>query len=102
MVVAMAPYAHRAGSVLGRWRLVKPEGPGSNGEVWEVDHVEDERRAALKTLRRVTAERYERFRREVATLEDLRGFEGVLPLLDSNLPESQEPGSVAWYVMPIA
>lgn len=99
----MGRYAHTVGTQLGEWRLVKPKGKGGNGEVWEVVHSASGNQAALKALSKVTAERYARFRREVETLEDLRGFPGILPVLDSNLPDQPTARArVAWYVMPLA
>jgi len=87
---------------MGPWRLIERRGKGGNGQVWEVENTADGSRAALKVLHRQSPDKYERFKREVRTLRDLAGFGGVLPLLDSHVPDKADPADEAWYVMPLA
>jgi serine/threonine protein kinase len=71
--------------------------------VWEADDAEG-RRVAIKILRArgVRTEPYQRFRREVQELRRLGDFSGVLPLLDSHIPERPSQKERAWLVMPVA
>jgi serine/threonine-protein kinase len=46
-------------------------------------------------------EPYKRFRAEVAILEKLGNFPGIVPLVEHNLPEDANSGP-PWYVMPLA
>lgn len=59
---------------------------------------------ALKILRelRSDAERYRRFMNEVAFYRSLGGRSGILPVIDSDLPERPSRAQPAWLAMPIA
>jgi serine/threonine protein kinase len=62
------------------------------------DHV------ALKVLQssKVGKESYRRFVREIEFLRSKEGLEGILPLLDANLPAQPTKDDPAWLSMPIA
>jgi hypothetical protein len=91
------------GRQVGRWRVVRFIDAGGNGEVWEVAN-EDGARAAMKILRdsRVDSVAYRRFRREIDTLLGLGERPGVIPIIDTHLPEQPTRKDRAWYVMPLA
>lgn len=82
---------------VGRWDLVRMLGRGGNGDVWEgVDDIGDH--AAVKILRR--RDRLPRFRQEIEFHRQFPALSGVLPMVDSALPDSLS--KMAWYAMPIA
>lgn len=84
--------------VLGKWRLDGRLGKGGNGVVFRAHSSGTA--AAIKLLRK--PERISRFRDEVAGMKRLTGTRGVLPLLDSNVPERPTRANPAWFVMPLA
>lgn len=97
-------YEHAQGERLGRWSLLRKRGLGGNAEVWEAADATSGETVALKILRSddTDPERYARFRREVETVRGLNPEKlGILPLVDSSLPESLAAGT-AWYAMPVA
>lgn len=91
------------GLVVGRWTLVERIGKGGNAEVWKA--VREGGEGALKLLRGQHTARstpYERFRLEIMLLRDLNGRPGIMPHLDSELPERSCAESPAFLAMPIA
>lgn len=87
----------KANDVVGKWTLRSRLGRGGNGEVWRADDAHGAE-AAVKILRR--RNRIDRFRDEIQFLREHGGVEGVLPLIDSDLPD--DPSQAAWYAMPVA
>lgn len=88
---------------IGGWILVEEIGRGGNAEVWKATRQGQE--AALKMLRGVHTERsrtYERFRLEVELLRDLAANPGIMPHVDSSLPERSDAESPAFLAMPVA
>ena len=51
---------------------------------------------------RPSAEPYRRFKQEIETLERIGVFPGVLPVLESHIPDSPSKEDPAWLAMPIA
>jgi len=96
-------YYYDRGAEFGRWTLVGQLGSGGNGEVWEASDDDSGELVAIKILHAesVDDERYVRFRREIETLLSLGPEDGVLPLIDFDLPESPHERP-AWYTMPVA
>lgn len=92
------PYI-RKGRIIGGWKLIRVLGKGGNGEVWEVSKNDDVNHA-MKFLRKTDVSSYERFKAEVYVLSSNK-VEGVINLVDSNLPEVREE-STPWFVMPKA
>jgi serine/threonine-protein kinase len=93
---------YKRGNKFGGWRLLNRLGGGGNGDVWRATN-EQKRIVALKLLKRdkLTAKRYRRFRDEVVAVRQNDDIKGILPVLDSFLPEdplSETP----WYAMPVA
>ena len=96
-------YEFKTGQIVGPWRLVEPLGRGSNGEVWRATRpgMSD---AALKISlhRNPDAARYKRFVDEVRFYARLGDRPGILPLLDSYLPERPNRHDRPWLAMRIA
>lgn len=92
----------KSGSELGGWVLRETIGEGGNSFVWraERDGVE----AAVKVLKRPRGtERYERFAQEVRVhLEVLGHVQGVLPLLEADVPTGDHIVVAPWLAMPLA
>jgi serine/threonine protein kinase len=74
-------------------------GLGGNAEVWL--SVRPGETAAVKILGR-KGDRYLRFRSEVSALTKLGRRPGILPLLDSHLPDNPTKADPAWLAMPVA
>lgn len=93
--------ARRAGEVFGVYTLIEILGGGGNADVWRASSPDGP--AAVKILRRYrSAEPYARFKREVEQLQKLGEEPGVLPYLDSCLPEHPTPKNPPWLSMPVA
>ncbi len=88
------------GDTLDGWTLIEHLGHGGNAHVWRARHA-DLGKAALKVLSRKGGDRWQRFRDEIHVMRDLGNHPGVLPLLDSQLPDPGTPGR-AWLATPIA
>lgn len=89
---------------IGPWIIRGYLGGGGNADVYEAVHEESGAVVALKVIRTQVGGRepYKRFTREVAFLRDLTIDDGVLPLIDANVPETPTPDNQAWLAMPIA
>lgn len=94
----------RAKIIIGSWELKRKIGSGGNGEVWEcIDKAGNA--FAMKILTKTTGEAYQRFLDEVKVMLSYQGTDGMLPVIDFNLPEldglEQTEGEL-YYVMPLA
>src|SRR4051812_516049 len=91
------------GDEISGWTLSEHLGSGGKAEVWKVQ-AGDGTEAALKTLLRkqVNSEPYRRFQTEIAVLRSLTPYPGVLPLIESELPDSPSRSKPAWIAMPLA
>ena len=89
---------------MGPWTLQAQLGRGGNGTVWEATRPDVERAVALKVLNvtRIEHESYRRFVREIGFLREHQGVRGLLPLLDSYLPDQPSRGDRPWLAMPVA
>lgn len=76
--------------MFGNWRLRKRLGEGGNGIVWLASNSESEE-VAIKILAKMDgkdkAKTYSRFRNEVRVTRANCNIEGLLPVLDSFLPD---------------
>jgi len=83
---------------LAKWPLLEQIGAGGNGKVWrsEVKGVA----AAIKVLTR--PDRVSRFRDEVEGMRRLADVQGVLPVLDYEIPDFPTKSHPAWFAMPLA
>lgn len=91
----------KPGDTIGPWTLGARLGRGGNGEVWTAVKHGDDEFAALKAPFRFSGEPYARFVREVRTQLGCAEVPGVLPILDSYLPESPSKADRPWYAMPV-
>lgn len=92
---------HRVGQKVGGWELKEFLGGGGNGDVWRASRSDHSLDHAIKILRAMDATSYLRFRHEIAALSELNGIAGIIPLVESCIPETSK-GNTAWYVMPVA
>lgn len=88
------------GGVFEEWLLEEKLGAGGNGDVWKAAKP-GKTSQAIKILRSVTDETYERFKIETSTLESLGRMPGIIPLLEKYVPEDKS-GSTPWFTMPVA
>jgi serine/threonine protein kinase len=87
------------------WKLERLLGQGGNGEVWVAQR--EGREAALKLLKRdyviAGGKRFTRFRDEARMQSQLASrISGVLPLLDSSVPNDPAPDAPVWLATPVA
>lgn len=75
-------------------------GSGGNGDVTKIANNETGEEFALKILRRIQEDTYQRFKNEVNVVTRC-GIEGVMPITLSSLPENPRE-SKPWYIMPLA
>jgi serine/threonine protein kinase len=92
---------YKRGDKIHHYVLVSWIGEGGNAEVWSAKK-NDGPLVALKILTRTHGDGYNRFRDEIAILKKLTGSKGILPILDSYLPETPVVKNPAWLAMPIA
>lgn len=87
----------------GPWTARDVLGQGGNATVWRAIGPNGSE-VALKVINETRAdqESYVRFVREVTTLKNLGPQPGVLPMLDSHLPDTPGKRDRAWLTMPIA
>lgn len=88
------------GQNFGDWKLKKFLGGGGNGDVWLAINSANQE-GAIKLLRKIERKTYSRFINEVNVIKKNSDIEGILPILDSYLPENPE-NDIPWYVMPVA
>ncbi len=88
--------AYSEGQIVGDWTLVELLGHGGNGEVWVARSPSDEGAIKLLHPEKLRDEyRLERFRAEIEIQMKLGHRNGVLPIVDSRLPEeSKLPKSI--------
>jgi serine/threonine protein kinase len=91
-----------AARVVGPWTLHDRLGKGGNADVWRARRGGEE--VALKVIHstKATSEQYRRFVREVEFLRSIPNAPGVLPLIDSHLPDRPSSNDRAWLAMPVA
>lgn len=89
------------GASFGKWTLTKQLGKGGNGEVWEASNESGETCAIKILIHGGVDVPYQRFCSEIKVLQSLGITTGIVPLLDSYIPENPK-NERPWYVMPIA
>jgi len=85
--------------VIGGWKLSYRLGKGGNGDVWSVKKGDDSR--AIKLLKNIREPVYKRFLSEVSALLNNQDIDGVIPIIDSSLPDTIKR-DIPWFVMPVA
>ena len=88
------------GGVFDGWILEAKLGAGGNGDVWKAARP-GQASQAIKMLRSVAPETYERFKVETSTLEKLGRMPGIIPLLEKFVPDDKSKAT-PWFAMPIA
>jgi serine/threonine protein kinase len=93
----------RRQTTVGPWALDEELGRGGNGTVWKATRP-GAGTVALKVLNitKIEHESYKRFVREVTFLRQHQGMPGLLPLLDSHLPDQPSKADRPWLAMPVA
>src|ERR1700682_217970 len=84
---------------VGQWILKRELGRGGNGQVWLAEN-EAGGQSAVKLLMKLRPIPYARFKDEVVALRRAAGVQGILPVLDADLPDdisTRRP----WYAMPV-
>lgn len=89
----------KEGDTHGQWTLDCKIGEGGNGSVWRANGP-DGHVVAMKFLMRF--DRYARFRDEVKYQSASSMKMGILPLLDSHLPDLPTKGDRPWIATPIS
>jgi len=84
----------------GDWTLISYLGGGGNGEVWKCADS-DNNLFAIKLLKSVKPKPYARFLDETTVLKSNSDIEGIIPIVDSYLPDNLAD-STPFYVMPVA
>jgi serine/threonine protein kinase len=89
-------------SGFGGWRLGEEIGRGANSRVYRAER--DGRTAVVKvaTAKKPASERYQRFVREIESLEALTDEPGVMALIEAEVPSGPGAGGYPWYAMPEA
>lgn len=89
---------------IGPWLVIDRLGGGGNAWVYKAHREGTSECVALKVLKsqKPLREPYLRFIREADFLRDSRIEDGVLPLIDSSVPDNPTKDSPAWLAMPIA
>jgi serine/threonine protein kinase len=92
------------GQTVGPWTLHEQLGHGGNGTVWKATRPDAETPVALMvlTITKIEHESYKRFVREIGFLRQHQGMPGLLPLLDSHLPDQPSKSDRPWLAMPVA
>ena len=90
----------REGQSFDTWVLKSFLNTGGNGEVWVAE--DDKKQAvAIKILRKIGKNAYERFRDEINIVKRNSDIVGILPIIDSFFPDDLSR-SIPWYTMPLA
>lgn len=89
---------------VGSWALTERLGKGGNGEVWRARRSGHADEVALKIINATNANRepYQRFVREISVLQEIGSAPGVLPVIDSYLPDAPSSDDRPWLAMRIA
>ncbi len=89
-----------SGALVGKWTLIECIGEGGNGDVWKASGSDGEC-YAIKFLRKIETEAYNRFKFEIAALEKLGDMNGIVPIIYKYLPDDPKKEK-SWFVMPLA
>lgn len=89
---------------IGPWIIGECLGSGGNAKVYRATRHDTDESVALKVIfsKKADSEPYQRFVREVHFLHGLTANDGVLPLLDANIPVRPTADNRAWLAMPVA
>lgn len=83
------------------WTLVSYLGGGGNGEVWKCVNSKGEF-GAIKLIKTLKQKSYNRFLDEISVIEANSDIEGIIPIIDKNLPKKLSKTDIPYFVMPVA
>lgn len=83
------------------WIYVNQIGRGGNGLVWKVKNSKGDFFALKELLNISNSKLYRRFCDEVEILKKIRKSEGIIEIIDYNLPENPTTINKPYYVMPL-
>ena len=75
--------------------------PNQRGEVWKCENSKGEI-GAIKLIKTLKSKSYDRFLDEIKVIEDNSDIEGIIPIIDKNLPKKLEKTDIPFFVMPVA
>lgn len=78
-------HIYKSGEKFGKWTLMQYLGGGGNGEVWRCKN-ENGKEGAIKLLKTIKPKSYSRFLDETHILEQNSDINGIIPMIDKNLP----------------
>ncbi len=90
----------QAGQELGSWTLVERIDGGGSGVVWRASKAGSPDRA-IKILHKMDATSFARFKAEVEALALAKDIPGIIPMMESHLPDDPAAGH-RWFAMPLA
>ncbi len=95
----------RSGARVGSWQIVgeKPLGEGGNSVIWRAKSDKGDE-VAIKFLfeRHFDNSRYRRFVDEIAFLKNMGSRKGIVPLVDSYLPDTPSKADKPWLATQLA
>lgn len=91
----------KKGQKFNDWNLISYLGGGGNGEVWRCDNSKGQG-GAIKLIKALKPKSYVRFKDEIKVIEDNSDIEGIIPIIDKNLPDKLDGTDIPYFVMPIA
>ena len=97
----MSSKLFKKGQKFKDWTLISYLGGGGNGEVWKCKNSKGEI-GAIKLIKALKPKSYDRFLDEIKVIEDNSDVEGIIPIIDKNLPKKLDKTDIPFFVMPVA
>lgn len=97
----MSKKLFKKGQKFNDWTLVSYLGGGGNGEVWQCENSKGEI-GAIKLIKALKQKAYNRFLDEIAVIEANSDIDGIIPIIDKNLPKKLDNTDIPYFVMPVA
>lgn len=84
-----------------QYKYISKIGAGGNGDVNLVENSRGER-FAQKILKHISNNKaYQRFKDEITVLSKLNNTDGIVPIIDSYLPDKLDTKNPPYYIMPV-
>ncbi|MGS2738759.1 protein kinase domain-containing protein [Sinomicrobium sp. M5D2P17] len=97
----MSKKLFKKGQKFNDWTLVSYLGGGGNGEVWQCENSKG-KIGAIKLIKTLTQKSYNRFLDEIKVVEANSDIDGIIPIIDKNLPKELDGTEIPYFVMPVA
>ncbi|MBI6118333.1 protein kinase domain-containing protein [Salegentibacter maritimus] len=97
----MARKYFKKNQTFGDWKLLEYLGGGGNGEVWKCEDKSGNI-GAIKLIKSIKQKSYDRFKDEITITEKNSDLDGIIPIIDKNLPKVLKSGNHPYFVMPVA